>query len=114
MNLHLAGEHPVKNGTQCKTWKGCNILESFYYVSKNIHFERLYTQCEHFLLDSGAFTFLIGNHKKTIDWGEYTQNLDKITQILLIIGSPVSNKRKGSFQWIEARLPMVRNKVSKV
>ena len=74
MNLHLAGEHPVKNGTQCKTWKGCNILESFYYVSKNIHFERLYTQCEHFLLDSGAFTFLIGNHKETIDWGEYTRN----------------------------------------
>ena len=74
MNLHLAGENPVKNGTQCKTWKGCNILESFYYVSKNIHFERRYTQCEHFLLDSGAFTFLIGNHKETIDWGEYTQN----------------------------------------
>lgn len=73
MNIHLAGEHPVKNGTQCKTWKGCNILESFYYVSKNIHFERLYTQCDHFLLDSGAFTFLIGNHKETINWGEYTQ-----------------------------------------
>lgn len=76
MDIYLAGEHPVKNGTQCKTWKGCNILESFYYVRKNIHFSRLYYSCDNFLLDSGAFTFL-QDKSQTCNWDVYVEDYAK-------------------------------------
>lgn len=73
MKLYLAGEHPVKNGNKAVTWKGCNILESYYYAKDNIHFSRLLKTCENFLLDSGAFTFMQGNHKEKINWDKYTE-----------------------------------------
>lgn len=34
MQVYLAGEHEVKNGSCCSSWKGLNILESFYYARK--------------------------------------------------------------------------------
>ena len=58
MNLFLAGEHGVKNGAECLSWKDLNILESFYYASKNPHIPRLIQEFGNFLLDSGAFTFM--------------------------------------------------------
>lgn len=67
MIVYLAGEHPVKNGTQIKSWQGLNILESFYYAGRNCHFKRLLeTGPKNFLLDSGAFTFLQGNEQASI------------------------------------------------
>ena len=74
MKIFLAGEHEVKNGAECLSWKDLNILESFYYANKNVNFPRLIHEFGNFLLDSGAFTFMQGSHKGSIDWGEYTQN----------------------------------------
>lgn len=45
------------------------ILESFYYSNEDT--ELLIPKFGDFLLDSGAFTFMVGNHKGSIDWVEY-------------------------------------------
>ena len=45
------------------------ILESFYYCDADT--ERLLPYFGDFLLDSGAFTFMQGNHNGVIDWEEY-------------------------------------------
>ena len=71
MKLYLAGEHPVKNGTKAVTWKGINILESYWYARKNVHFPRLLQTCENFILDSGAFTFL--QKGVVTNWENYTK-----------------------------------------
>lgn len=71
MKLYLAGEHPVKNGTKAVTWNGINILESYWYARKNVHFKRLRQTCDNFLLDSGAFTFL--QKGLTENWEDYTK-----------------------------------------
>lgn len=47
------------------------ILESFYYADKDT--ERLIPYFGDFLLDSGAFTFIQGNHGKKIIWDEYVE-----------------------------------------
>lgn len=73
MRLYLAGEHPVKNGTKIKTWKGINILETFYYARNNKLFPELRATCDNFMLDSGAFTFMSGNHNGSINWDSYTE-----------------------------------------
>lgn len=71
MHIYIAGEHPVKNGTKIQSWQGLNILESYYYLRKNTNFERLlHTIPMNFLLDSGAFTFMQGNHGK-VDISDY-------------------------------------------
>lgn len=69
MKLYLAGEHPVKNGTKAVTWKGINILESYWYAKSNKFFPVLRATCENFMLDSGAFTL----RKSNIDvqWESY-------------------------------------------
>lgn len=74
MKIYLAGEHTVKNGSKCLSWENLNILESYYYANKNPNIPRLISNCGNFLLDSGAFTFIRGSHKKIINWSEYTQN----------------------------------------
>lgn len=71
MRLYLAGEHPVKNGTKAVTWNGINILESYWYARKNVHFKRLRQTCDNFLLDSGAFTFM--QKGLTENWEDYTK-----------------------------------------
>lgn len=47
------------------------ILESFYYVNEDT--ERLLPYYGDFLLDSGAFTFMQGNHDGEIKWDEYIE-----------------------------------------
>ena len=54
--------------------KDINILESYYYLKDAEQFMELIPHFGHFLLDSGAFTFMQGSHKGSIDWGEYTRN----------------------------------------
>lgn len=69
--IYIAGEHSVKNGTKIQSWQGLSILESYYYLRKNTNFERLlHTIPMNFLLDSGAFTFMQGNHGK-VDISDY-------------------------------------------
>lgn len=71
MNLYLAGEHEVKNGSVCKTWEGVNILESYYYARDNKYVPMLIGTASRFLLDSGAFTFMQKSQK--IDWYRYVE-----------------------------------------
>jgi hypothetical protein len=73
MKVHLAGEHEVKNGSVCQSWEGLNILESFYYARQNKHVERLIRNVGHLLLDSGAFTFLVGKQSGAVDWDAYVE-----------------------------------------
>lgn len=47
------------------------ILESFYYSDKTT--ERFIPYFKDFLLDSGAFTFMQGNHGGRIDWNDYVK-----------------------------------------
>lgn len=50
-----------------------NILESFYYLMKNPQMIKMVNKFGGFLLDSGAFTFIQGNHKEKIDWENYLE-----------------------------------------
>ncbi len=49
-------------------YKQANILESFFYVQKDIDIQKI---CKNFLLDSGAYSFL--NSGKIVDWDEYIE-----------------------------------------
>lgn len=70
MNIFLAGEHTVKNGSLA-TGDGAKILESFYYCRKNPYVVPLMKRWGDFILDSGAFTFMQG--AGAVDWDRYTQ-----------------------------------------
>ena len=51
-------------------FRDTNILQSFYYCDSFT--ERvILPNCKHFLLDSGAFTFITGQKGKPVDWDEY-------------------------------------------
>lgn len=93
--VYLAGEHPVKNGNDMKVYlagdngrkKKCeqnlynssiklgdlNILETFYYLRNNKDMTRMIPYFNSFLLDSGAFTFMQGNHDGEINWDRYIE-----------------------------------------
>lgn len=78
MRIYLAGEHRKKNICEDiykKTFdiRKVNILESFYYLRKNKKFLPLLPYFGSFLLDSGAFTFMAGSHKGSVDWDEYVE-----------------------------------------
>ena len=73
MEVYLAGNHSCKNGTGCQSWKGLNILETFYYLRNNKEFPRLITNMGNFLLDSGAFTFMSGNGESNADFDAYVE-----------------------------------------
>ena len=79
MEVYLAGNHPIKNGLQAKSWTGLNILETFYYLRTNTQFPRLVKDMGNFLLDSGAFTFMSGNGEADFDAyvEEYAQFITK-------------------------------------
>ena len=47
--------------------KKINILESYYYLRKNEYFMEIAKKFGSFMLDSGAFTFMQGNHSGCID-----------------------------------------------
>lgn len=74
MQLFLAGVAPWRSGGGydpiIRKFKPF-ILESFYYCDADT--ERLLPYFGDFLLDSGAFTFMQGNHNGVIDWEEYIE-----------------------------------------
>lgn len=87
MNVFLAGNAPFRNERLYDTTITINrpyILESFYYADATT--EKLIPYYGDFLLDSGAFTFMMGNHKGEIKWQEYTEkyaafiNINKINK----------------------------------
>ena len=73
MKIYLAGVAPWRDGggydEVIKTHKPY-ILESFYYTDDDT--ERLLPLFGDFLLDSGAFTFMM-NSSKTVHWEEYIE-----------------------------------------
>lgn len=72
MHIFRAGEAHFKNERLYDTEITTNnpyILESFYYADATT--EKLIPQYGDFLLDSGAFTFMMGSNGKTIKWDEY-------------------------------------------
>lgn len=74
MKIYLAGVAPWRSeGVYDETIKNHRpfILESFYYTDADT--ERLLPYFGDFLLDSGAFTFMQGNHNGSINWDEYIE-----------------------------------------
>lgn len=73
MNVFLAGNAPYRNEGLYDTTITTNrpyILESFYYADATT--EKLIPYYGDFLLDSGAFTFMMGSKNcKTLKWDEY-------------------------------------------
>lgn len=73
-NLYLAESGSIWNAyMKDEDFIGVKILESFFYISKDPRMTSLIPYFSDFLLDSGAFTFMMGNHKGEIDWQEYTE-----------------------------------------
>lgn len=73
MEIFLAGEHPVKNGSLRQSWEELNILETFYYLRDNSQLSRLIKTKGNFLLDSGAFTFMSVNNDTKTDFDKYVE-----------------------------------------
>ena len=73
MKIYLAGVAPWRDGGGydpiIREYKPY-ILESFYYADDDT--ERLIPYFGDFLLDSGAFTFMVNTHKK-VDWDDYIE-----------------------------------------
>lgn len=78
MQIYLAGQNPagkkniIGGGFDLDNVK---ILESFYYVDEWTI--KLLPYFGDFLLDSGAFTFMINNKKGNIDWLDYINRYAK-------------------------------------
>lgn len=74
MDMYLAGEHEIKNGKSAAS-SGVMILESYIYAKDNKHIKRLIPTFKSFLLDSGAFTFMIQAKSQSvvIDWDRYIE-----------------------------------------
>lgn len=76
MKIYLAGVAPWRGGQE-RIYDDAimkhrpYILESFYYTDEDT--ERLLPYFGDFLLDSGAFTFMQGNHSGKINWEEYIE-----------------------------------------
>lgn len=73
MRVYLAGVAPWKETGLYDDIITCNkpyILESFYYADELT--EKMLPLFGDFLLDSGAFTFMM-NAKSHVDWGEYVK-----------------------------------------
>ena len=96
MKVFLAGNYPGNNGKDMKVFLAgnnndgkiynnnllnsniklgdLNILESYYYIRNNIDTTiKLIPYFNSFLLDSGAFTFMQGNHDGEINWDRYIE-----------------------------------------
>lgn len=70
MKIYLAGsENYAKMLGEDNLYKGANVLNSFFYCTKDVENITI-PQCKDFLLDSGAFTFL--NSGKNVNWEDYT------------------------------------------
>jgi len=75
LKLFLVGEHETKNGKSAIS-EGVYILESYVYARDNKHIQNLIPTFKGFLLDSGAYTFMIQAQKKkvNIDWNKYIRD----------------------------------------
>lgn len=73
MTIYLAGENGKKRIlTENEDIRSeVNILESFFMLKDDEKTVPLLKQCKNLFIDSGAFTFIQGTHKKNIDWDEY-------------------------------------------
>lgn len=74
MKLFLAGKMPLREeGIYTPAIEQFRpfILESFFYADKVT--EKLLPYYGDFLLDSGAFTFMMGSHGKQIIWEDYVE-----------------------------------------
>lgn len=76
MKIYLAGPNGKTRMLRERSMEGESldiaVLESFFYCETDDHIQRLIPRFSDFLLDSGAFTFMMGNHGKPIIWEEYT------------------------------------------
>lgn len=79
MDVYLAGSMYGNQGRAMQEFEGkrpplCDIaiLESFFYADE--YTEKMIPHLKHFLLDSGAFTFMNSTKGKPVDWYDY---LDK-------------------------------------
>jgi hypothetical protein len=54
------------------------VLESFWYI-KEWQLSKI-KNCKLFLLDSGAFTFMVNSHKKEINWDQYVEEYGKFVK----------------------------------
>lgn len=73
MKIYMAETESRKYCIDKSMFKDLNILESYYYLRKAENFMNIAQDLGGFLLDSGAFTFMTGNHSGTIDWDAYTE-----------------------------------------
>ena len=74
MKVFLAGTNAGQEHNEKYITRDVYVLESFYYIKD--WQKDLSRNNENFLLDSGAFTFMV-NTKKQIDWDEYVSSYAK-------------------------------------
>jgi hypothetical protein len=86
MDMYLAGEHEVKNGKTALS-EGLMILESYVYARDNKHMKRLIPTFKSFLLDSGAFTFMMQAKKESVivKWDTYIEQYAEFINELVVI-----------------------------
>ena len=69
MTVYLAGTEGQDEifTNSVKPWREIAMLQSYYYLrtKKEVHIP------DRFLLDSGAFTFSVGDKSKQVNWDEY-------------------------------------------
>ena len=69
MTVYLAGTEGQDEifTHSVKPWREIAMLQSYYYLrtKKTVHIP------DRFLLDSGAFTFIVGDKSKQVNWDEY-------------------------------------------
>ena len=74
MQLFLAESGGIWNAyMQDENFGGVAILESFFYIADDMRMTKLIPVFSDFLLDSGAFTFMMGSHGKQIIWEDYVE-----------------------------------------
>ena len=114
MKIYLAGVAPWRGGQlydKAILEHRPYILESFYYADADT--ERLLPYFGDFLLDSGAFTFMI-NMRKTVNWEEYLEqyadfiNRNRITKyfeldIDTVVGYPQVLKYRKKLELLTGR-----------
>lgn len=71
MIVYLAGDVYGKEVFNYYNYK-FNRLDSFYYIKKNIEFKKNINRYDKYILDSGAFTFIMSKKKINIDIDSYT------------------------------------------
>lgn len=75
MKLCLAGTYAATKNTRKYLNYTKYILESFWYIQEwQIPYLK---EKDLFVLDSGAFTFMVNSHKKEIDWDHYVEEYGK-------------------------------------